>query len=96
MKCSEIESWLWDQAAAAAREWYRLQVADSYARVYLYHREADTGGLCVGSIKGPSIADGWKLSYPERIPVGQTIEQATRWIVERSRRLPCLPREVAQ
>jgi len=94
VKCSEIESWLWDQAAAAAREWYRLQVADGFARVYLYHREAGPGGLCVATGECPSRSDGWVLSYPERIPAGQTIEQAKRWIVERARRLPCLPRGV--
>jgi len=93
VKYSEMETWLWDQAAAAAA-WYAGQSRDPYERWYLYHNTKQ-GGLCVGTESGPSIEDGWILSDAVRIPISWTKDQVARWIVEKAKRLPCLPPEKA-
>ena len=82
----DYTQWLWDEARRAAEEWHQGQCREISARFYLYYKR---GGLRL--LKEAEC--GWELGWAERMPINQTIEQATARIVEIAKRLPCLPVE---
>jgi len=84
---------IYEMADGASREWFTRQVREHpNGSFYLYHKKS-AGGVW-GEIQILCEADdiaGWELSSPERIHPGMSIEQARRFIIETSKRLPLLP-----
>jgi hypothetical protein len=87
----EMEQWLWDEAHTAAIEVNKRYVALPFSRYYLYYKPAQQGvmgGVFPFSDDVPHSP--WVLAEQEYIPRNMTVEQCTRWIVDRMRRLPII------
>jgi len=83
------ENMIWDVAALAAGEWYRLAVRNPYAPLFLWWRKAIPGERMALPLVS---ADKPNELYSQSIQLSNawTKEIATRKIVEAMRTLPIL------
>lgn len=78
--------WFSAEVARAVETAWRLMMADPTTRVYLWHRR---GGLTVAAEQ----PEGYELSENQAVPSHRERAHVAGWILERARRLPCLPVE---
>src|SRR5690606_25816363 len=79
----------YEQAAQAARDWFRAASADPARRLYLYY--LPHGMRLAAGTDAPR--DRWELAYTRHISPAWTKSQACRWIWDVSRRPPLYPVE---
>jgi hypothetical protein len=85
MKFEDIDAYVWAQADAAAREWFKLAAPlGGHGEFYLYYNET-TGELGINRDDA-----GWILGDPRRISPANDLRTATRWIHDIARRLPII------
>lgn len=82
------DAWLWEQSATAAREAWQTYMRGECSTCYLHYKQGELRAF-------PEYLDapaaGYALGEAERMPSNLTVEQLTRWVYDRARRLPCLP-----
>lgn len=86
MTMHEVREWIFERADREAKSWFERQCQNPFSRYYLYYTDGD-----LGIFEDEPIFPGWKLGHPQRISPSWTIEQARQFVIENSRRLPCLP-----
>ena len=74
----------------ALDDWWKVQIRDPYAMMYLYHKK---GGLTIAA-KNPGKP--WELSMPERISPAWSREQAYNVIRFKAKSLPIIPPEIPE
>ena len=84
IKQFDPSAWVWNEATQAEQQSQRDRWRNLHMPFYLYYKR---GGLCLAS----RSQDGWTLGDGGRVPTNQTSAGLTAWIVERAKRLPCLP-----
>lgn len=80
-----MSDWVWNEAARAVNRWQaEWKRTGSSGPWYLWFRR---GELLISEEK----PEGFELGDNERIPDWKDASGVMTWIVERARRLPCLP-----
>lgn len=82
-------SWCDDEAARAVDAWERRWRQGEQGPWYLYYAR---GSLCIVSDCMEAMP-GYELGDNEQVPSNRERAGVVAWVVERARRLPCLPEE---
>ena len=87
---AEVNREIYRQAEREAKKWFRAQIANPYARFYLYCKRGTSESWGDMQITENKPANDYELAWNERVSPAQSIEDVIRWVIHRAQSLPIL------